>query len=261
MRFLAGVSILFTLLLAGSALAAFGGSTPSAGADASVSADADAAAPSAPLTTTRGSPAAEIPRPAARARMFAAMQVMAEAQLKAVPGATMRERVAARLKDRTLTVANTVPEECRALEAEDRAECRRRYAAIQTCYDNTDAVPCLKTKLAIKATVKATLADCESKGEERASCVADIRENVYSLVKARFYAAEERAERFAEKWSLDEGLLADFIADMEQLKIDFNAAVDIAAKKGVVKQAQARWHEFVREAVKAKLAAQAEATA
>lgn len=267
------LAAVFTLLLSGGALAVF---DPPAPAPAPAPAATPTPTPTPAPAAATPSPAAETPTPTlisagaalrarSLARIVAAAPIMAEAQLRLVAGATIRERVQARLADASLNVDNTLPEECRALsEAEQRTNCRRVYATIRPCYYQAGTIACLREKLQVADTVQGILEECRGlTGGERSTCVQDIRERVYSLVKARFYALEERAEAFVEKNALDETLLVDFVADMEQLKVDFNAAQSIADKRTVLQQARERWHQFVREAVAAKaaLGAGAEETA
>lgn len=171
--------------------------------------------------------------------------------------ATMRERVRCRLSvkedgDRL----DYVPEECREIANEaNRTACFGLYDNVQKCRrmeGNGERFACVRGKLGMNGTVNATLTACR-KSENPVACVATLRAQVLSLSKFKLYNLEETAEGLVGK-GLDRAQAEAFIAKLEQLKLDFNNASTMEAKKGILQDALLEWRQFKKDAMESIIA-------
>ncbi len=168
---------------------------------------------------------------------------------------TREERVKCRLKlegEERVTEAKLqfLPEECRAKEGEERSRCIRVYKLSQECWENKKdnaIISCVKRNLGLEKPVKEEKEACrELEGEERASCIKNLKESVYDSIKFRFYNLEEKAERLLESGRIDENTVVKLVSDLEAKKIEFNEAKNLRDKKTIVNDVKEIWKEFVK---------------
>ncbi len=141
-----------------------------------------------------------------------------------------------------------LPEECRPLAEEEKGACVSAYARVQTCwrFEGSLREECIRKRVGLdeKATVRDEKIRCLND-----ACRAGLKQKVFSLIKFRFYSLEDKAAKLMRK-GVDEKVVSEFIASMEQMKQDFNAAQSLAAKKEVVREAAKLWNSFKLEAYK-----------
>lgn len=84
-------------------------------------------------------------------------------------------------------------------------------------------------------------------GEEKSSCVIEIKNKMYNVIKWRFYDLEERAEDFMKRGLIDEDAAVDFISKTEQSKIKFNGAKTKEERKSIILDVRKDWKELVKK--------------
>ncbi|MBI2673396.1 hypothetical protein HYX19_03990 [Candidatus Woesearchaeota archaeon] len=181
-----------------------------------------------------------------------------ESKLKCGNLDTVRDRVKCRLElsqgeqFKELDI-KYLPEECGAIKgnALKREQCIVRYKSFQKCWrfkDGPERFKCVREGLGLGQNLSEEIKKCNDKlGTERASCIKDVRELVFTEIKFRFYNLEERAESMLEKGA-DKELVADFITGIEIKKQEFNSAENNAERKQIVNDIQKKWKEFLEKA-------------
>ncbi|MBI2581016.1 hypothetical protein HYV85_04390 [Candidatus Woesearchaeota archaeon] len=162
---------------------------------------------------------------------------------------TMNDRIRCRLKLQEENEYDYLPEECRAQVNESREKCVANYKKSQSCWvslNDTKRFECAKKSFGLVGTVAAQKAQCENlTGQNRSSCILELRDRIDAVVKFRIYNLEEKAQRLMEKGLATEEAASNFITQMEQQKQNYNAAQAVAEKKAVVKGVQRQWKELI----------------
>ncbi len=163
--------------------------------------------------------------------------------------ASLNERVACRLDlsendlKKELEIAY-LPEECRNInDNKKKDECILLYGSSQKCWilpigDAREG--CLKNILNIKD-IQTQKQDCNNNQE----CLGNLKNNVYALIKFRFYDLEERAEELYEKDIIDKNKAADIIAKLEEEKVKFNEAKNKDERKQIILDTKKLWGDFI----------------
>ncbi|MBI2145368.1 hypothetical protein HYU18_03540 [Candidatus Woesearchaeota archaeon] len=162
---------------------------------------------------------------------------------------TMRERIKCRLQLDEENEYNYLPEECRALVNESRTLCVDNYKKSQKCWEREqdgDRFECAKSSFGLTGTVAAQKSQCENlAGENKSSCLLELRDRVDAVVKFRIYNLEDKAQRLMERGLATEEDVLNFVAAVEQQKQNYNDAKTIDEKKSVVKGVQKLWQDFI----------------
>ena len=90
-------------------------------------------------------------------------------------------------------------------------------------------------------------------GENRSTCVRELKNKVYNLIKWHFYDLEERAEDLMQRGLIGKDAVVEFISKTEQNKINFNDAKTQEEKRNIISLVKRDWEEFadkVRENLK-----------
>ncbi len=227
-----------------------GGNRPSGGDTSDASGDDDG-------TADRGrgdSPSAASPNAGGGSRATAARDysvMYGDKDCNTV--ATVKDRAICRRYSQN-TRAEFIPEECRTVEGEtQRALCIQKYRKLERCRNLVASTGeknrCAMGELNLPATsnVAEQYSECRN-ATNKGECRAALKDKVYSMVKFRIYALEERAEMFAEKGIVTDERAAEFIAYLEDAKKRFNSASDLAGKIAVLKEVRTSWGKFVSEA-------------
>ena len=157
--------------------------------------------------------------------------------------ASRRERVTCRVSSKESDDAFYTPEECRKKEGESKERCLKAYADTKKCFEpekDEERFACARKVLGV-GEISAMKKTCNGEKE----CLRKVKQNVFWMVKFRFYNLEEKAEELIGKGALasDVAVLADAL---EQLKEDFNNAKSVAEKKEIVKKARGEWQKFLQ---------------
>ncbi|MBI3115134.1 MAG: hypothetical protein HYZ09_01405 [Candidatus Kerfeldbacteria bacterium] len=168
--------------------------------------------------------------------------------------ATLRERVRCRLN---LTPAGLtreleieyLPEECRTqAEGDARQACIRYYRGYQPCWSEPvgeGRFACARRVLNIGQSVRELAQACRGQtGQARADCAGDLQNQVYDLIKFRFYDLEQRAEGLGERGA-DLDAVADFITTVEGKKQAFDAAPTTAERRQLILNVRQAWRAFL----------------
>lgn len=181
--------------------------------------------------------------------------IQKETDFYCTEGKTMRERVKCYLK---LTIDKVdsvkyVPEECNVIKDQQKFnKCIALYRMEQSCrkddQNDSEREKCIKPKLLLKPELNEDVSDCRKIQNVSAknACLADVKENVFALVKFRIYTLVYKAEELKKKGA-DEEKVADFITFLNQQKLKFNDAQTITEKKDIVKQVKSEWKKFKEE--------------
>lgn len=167
--------------------------------------------------------------------------------------ATVKDRAICRRYSQN-TRAEFIPEECRTVEGEtQRALCIQKYRKLERCRNlrasTGEKNRCAMGELGLATTSNVAEQYSECKNAQRKDeCRATLKDKVYSMVKFRIYALEEKAEMFVDKGIVTDERAAAFIAYLEDAKKRFNAASDIAGKIAVLREVKTSWGKFVSEA-------------
>lgn len=164
----------------------------------------------------------------------------------------MRSRIRCRmmLSDDEVRNVSFMPEECRLLA--NKTACIETYRTFQTCrldLEGDDArAKCIRPKLGIGQEVREEVVACQAlNGTARQECFQTLRDRVFLLVKFRMYNLVYKAQKLQEE-GVNETLVLDFISYLEDAKIRFNNAPDIASKKAILIEVKQKWLEFVEQA-------------
>jgi len=175
--------------------------------------------------------------------------------------AALRERISCRLdleKDEQEEELELyyLPEECRALSGSERGICIASYKSVQACWK----FPIGKKRIScVKRTMKLGIIQEEKEtcnklaGENRSTCVRELKNKVYNLIKWHFYDLEERAEDLMQRGLIGKDAVVEFISKTEQNKINFNDAKTQEEKRNIISLVKRDWEEFadkVRENLK-----------
>lgn len=172
-----------------------------------------------------------------------------EPEFKCTEG-DMRSRIRCRmmLPDAEVRNVTFMPEECRVLA--NKSACIETYRTFQTCRRDLEGddvrVACIRPKLGIGQDVREEIAVCNNSTNKQ-ECMQTLRERVFLLTKFRIYNLIYKAEELKEE-GVDETLVVDFISYIEDAKIRFNNAPDIASKKAILIEVKQKWLEFVEQA-------------
>lgn len=142
-----------------------------------------------------------------------------------------------------------LPEECIPLEGKQKARCINIYQSVQQCWkfsQDEARVNCVKNQIKFK-NVREEIQVCVLlPPEERSSCIENVKENVYTIIKFKFYNLEEKAEELLEAGKVSQDAVAGFITDIEGKKIEFNNAATIAEKRQIIAAVTKLWKEFLK---------------
>jgi len=157
----------------------------------------------------------------------------------------LEDRVRCRLRlreEQRAEYENFFPEECKSWK--NQGQCVELYQKVQECWEQEkpSRIACLRQKVGV-LDVRSQKAAC---GEDQA-CHDKLRQDVYTLIKLRLYNLEEEAEELLEARKVTEDAVADFVIQMEQSKLAFNAAQSKQERIAAIVQAQQYWQEFVRK--------------
>lgn len=216
--------------------------------------------------------------------MRAAMMSINESELQC-DGDSLRERVECRVRmNRSEDDDNLkyFPEECRNTTNDSRTECLARQRIMQSCRleaGDDRKITCAREALNITKSARSLVEDCKlqvrganwtdsSTGGNAGNwtnatnatanrgnwtnpgigkCVSEVRSKVYEEAKFRLQNLEEKAQRL-QRMGVGNSTIVDFVAQMEELKVKFDAADGADAKKAVLQEAQDAWKAFVAQA-------------
>ena len=154
----------------------------------------------------------------------------------------MEDRIKCRLQLTQENEYGYLPEECRALVNESRANCVSNYKKSQSCWTSLkddERFDCAKKSFGLVGTVASQKAQCDGlTGQNRSSCILELRDRVDAVVKFRIYNLEEKAQRLMEKGNVDLDTVTKFVTSLEQQKQNYNDDKTTAEKKDIVKGVQ-----------------------
>lgn len=166
---------------------------------------------------------------------------------------TLQERVSCRLdleedeQEKELEL-NYLPEECGALTGSARGICIARYKSVQTCWKfpiGNERISCVKRLIKL-GTLQEEKEKCDIlAGQEKSTCVRELKNKVYNLIKWRFYDLEERAEDFMARGLADKVSVVDFVSKIEENKMKFNEAETKEERKNIILDVRGDWQEFI----------------
>ena len=164
---------------------------------------------------------------------------------------TRRERVKCRLNLEKEELEDEytlqfLPEECKALEGEKRADCITTYKNVQPCWkfkEGSERVSCVKEKINFRGVSEERRICNELKDEAKRACVENFKENLFTVIKFRFYNLEERAEEYLEEGKVSEEDVVVFVDALEGKKVEFNDA-SLDRKKEIVLEVKTLWQDF-----------------
>jgi hypothetical protein len=171
--------------------------------------------------------------------------VTSEEDLKCSDLPTMRERIACRIKLTRENELNYLPEECRVLTGLERAKCINNYKNTIICFNkesDEERVNCARRAIGLQiATIQQARSDC--KGNQ--TCLNELKEKVFTLIKFRFYNLEYKAQEIMKKYNISESIVVNFISSIENKKQEFNSADSIEEKKQIVRDVMNLWKQFI----------------
>ena len=163
----------------------------------------------------------------------------------------IKDRIVCRLnlrKDQQDEYENFFPEECR--ERADQEQCLAEYQVVQECWDfpnGESRINCVKRVMNL-GDILTEKANCNALDSgKRDNCNANLTQKVHGLVKFRLYNLEEMAEEFLEQGKLDEPDVVEFIAIIEQKKLDFNNASSNDERKQILLDAREEWKRLLEK--------------
>jgi hypothetical protein len=164
----------------------------------------------------------------------------------------VNDRVSCRLKlkreERELE-ENSYPEECRGRS--DKEKCLKSYEALKPCgkFETVqERVECAREKVDISSIAGRRKYCAGLKYDDKENCEQRLREKVYSLVKFRFSALENMAEKLLDKKQLSADNVSAFELRVERLKLDFNNANSAAERKEVISKVREEWNILMESA-------------
>jgi len=168
---------------------------------------------------------------------------------------TLRERVECRIELSEYELGKELelqylPEECRTIINQGLQEsCIQRYESVQQCWQNPvgpSRISCVKKQFNL-GDIKDEKATClASNPSNKETCLNELEDKVFALVKFRVYDLEERAEELLEEGASEEAVI-NLVAKLEEKKLEFNDASTIEDKKNVIKAVRNIWQDFVNE--------------
>jgi hypothetical protein len=171
--------------------------------------------------------------------------IIGEENLKCSDLPTMRERIACRIKLKQENELNYLPEECRVLTGLERAKCINNYKTTILCFNkesDAERVNCARRAIGLQiATIQQAKLDC--KGNQ--TCLNELKEKVFTLIKFRFYNLEYKAQEIMRKYNISESIVVNFISSIESKKQEFNNATSIEEKKRIVQDVMNLWRQFI----------------
>ncbi len=174
------------------------------------------------------------------------VQQFDERKLSCSNESTLRERVACRYNlPENYKELNFLPEECKQLGGKARDDCLFLYDKARPCWaikDWHNQESCLKEKVWV-FDINAEKQKCSD-----TACLYALRTKVYSVVKLRFYALEERAEKLGEHGASKESII-NLVTDLEQQKLNFNKAKTVDERKAIVQHVKDLWKGFRKKTV------------
>ncbi len=182
----------------------------------------------------------------------AMMYKLREKALECGEQETMKARIMCRLALRKNSTAglNYVPEECRGKSGTEQQECFDLYDKVQSCRDlkdNDAKFACVREKLNKTGNITSEFRGCQA-SQNPTACMALAKEKVHYMAKFKLYNLENAAEKLLDR-GVSNATVTDFIAKMEQLKLDYNNATTKEGKIAVLKMALAAWKDFKKEAI------------
>jgi hypothetical protein len=171
--------------------------------------------------------------------------IIGEENLKCSDLPTMRERIACRINLKQENELNYLPEECRVLTGLERAKCINNYKNTIICFNkesDEERVNCARRAIGLQiATIQQAKLDC--KGNQ--TCLNELKEKVFTLIKFRFYNLEYKAQEIMRKYNISESTVVNFISSIENKKQEFNSASSIEEKKRIVQDVINLWRQFI----------------
>ncbi|MBI2650971.1 hypothetical protein HYX01_00695 [Candidatus Woesearchaeota archaeon] len=165
---------------------------------------------------------------------------------------TMKERVSCRLsleedEQQSEISLNYLPEECSSLSGSARGICIARYKSVQTCwkFSGEERISCVKKTIKLGNLQEEKERCGILAGNEKSSCLNELKNKVYNLIKWRFYDLEEKAEDFMKRGFVGKEIATDFIVNTEQNKMKFNDVEAIGQKKDVILEVRNDWKQFI----------------
>jgi hypothetical protein len=168
---------------------------------------------------------------------------------------TLRERVYCRLNlspegIRREFEIEYLPEECRTVTNIDaRQECVDRYRAYNACWQMstaTDRFTCARQVLEMPTDVSIEAQRCESlTGDLHDQCVRRLQQQVYNLIKFKFYDLEWRAEYLASEGLIDIDTLTGFIVLIVESKTAFNETGSTSQRRAIIQDVRQGWEDFL----------------
>ncbi|QQG38983.1 MAG: hypothetical protein HYS32_00775 [Candidatus Woesearchaeota archaeon] len=141
-----------------------------------------------------------------------------------------------------------LPEECRALQGGEKGKCISTYKSVQTCWthkETGEGVGCVMKQINFRGISEERRICNELNGDAKKECADKLKENIFTVIKFRFYNLEERAEEFLEEGKIAEEEVIVFIDAIEGKKVEFNSVSDIEGKKRIVMEVKDLWQEFL----------------
>ncbi len=139
---------------------------------------------------------------------------------------------------------NFFPEECRSWE--NQGDCVSLYKAVQPCWKlagGAARISCLRKIVLVGGDIRSAVRNCQGD----ASCMQEVRNKVYTLIKLRLYNLEEAAEGLLEEGKVAKEDVVDFVVKMEQSKLAFNQAANTEERRAVILQARQYWQELLQK--------------
>ncbi len=167
---------------------------------------------------------------------------------------TMRERVKCRLQLKEENEYDYLPEECRAIVNQSRESCVSNYHKSQDCWKSdkdSERFKCAASAFGLLGTVASQKAACDNlTGQNRSSCILELRDRVDAVVKFRIYNLEEKAQRLKERGIVDLDTVTGLVTALEQQKQNYNDAKTTAEKKDIIRGVQKLWQDFIAKVKK-----------
>jgi len=132
---------------------------------------------------------------------------------------------------------NFFPEECR--NHKDPDKCLQIYRSVSECWDlitSKKRINCLKEKINLKENEICTSIECKK----------ELNEKILTMIKLRFYNLEEQAEILEERGLLNKEPIIDFVAEIEQKKLEFNDAKNKQEMKQIIQDVRILWKNLIK---------------
>lgn len=83
------------------------------------------------------------------------------------------------------------------------------------------------------------------KGKEKAACIAEMKQKLFSMIKFRMYDLSERAEELLEH-EVDAARVADFVFVAEASKQKLNGAKTFARRRQAIDDVRVAWKKLAQ---------------